>query len=206
MNKKILSLVLIIVLLIGGLLVLAGCGNKEEKKPTANVTLEQRSYKATLTVPATEKTGEDGKKEVVPSYAEETTLKKSTSNCGFIGDKVAIEFEYSAYVYNSYANYKAKYGDKEPNFENYIEYLEDSEFDQQKSSQKNAEKTTIGNYPAVKYKYNNTMIYVLKVDGLKEKMQFTMTVIPVNEDDKIEDLINNPEVSAIIESLKLEAK
>ena len=50
------------------------------------------------------------------------------------------------------------------------------------------------------------MIYVLKVDGLKEKMQFTMTVIPVNEDDKIEDLINNPEVSAIIESLKIEAK
>ena len=35
-----------------------------------------------------------------------------------------------------------KYGNKEPNFENYIEYLEDSEFDKQKSSyQKNAEKT-----------------------------------------------------------------
>ena len=91
--------------------------------------------------------------------------------------------------------------------ENYIEYLEDSEFDKQKSSyQKNAEKTTVAGYTAVKGIYNNNMIYTLKVDGLKENMQFKMTVIPVNENDKIEDLINDSEVSAIISSLKIEEK
>ena len=50
------------------------------------------------------------------------------------------------------------------------------------------------------------MIYTLKVDGLKENMQFKMTLIPVNENDKIEDLINDSEVSAIISSLKIEEK
>ena len=82
-----------------------------------------------------------------------------------------------------------------------------SEFDKQKSSyQKNAEKTTVAGYTAVKGIYNNNMIYTLKVDGLKENMQFKMTVIPVNENDKIEDLINDSEVSAIISSLKIEEK
>ena len=204
MNKKILSLVLIMMLLIGGLVTLTGCGNKNL---TADVILEQRSYKVTLTTPATEKTGDDGKKAVVPNYAEESTTKLSTTDCGIIGNKVAIEFEYTSYVYNSYSNYKEKYGNKEPNFENYIEYLEDSEFDKQKSSyQKNAEKTTVAGYTAVKGIYNNNMIYTLKVDGLKENMQFKMTVIPVNENDKIEDLINDSEVSAIISSLKIEEK
>ena len=42
MNKKILSLVLIMMLLIGGLVTLTGCGNKNL---TADVILEQRSYK-----------------------------------------------------------------------------------------------------------------------------------------------------------------
>ena len=89
MNKKILSLVLIMMLLIGGLVTLTGCGNKNL---TADVILEQRSYKVTLTTPATEKTGDDGKKAVVPNYAEESTTKLSTTDCGIIGDKVAIEF------------------------------------------------------------------------------------------------------------------
>ena len=67
MNKKILSLVLIMMLLIGGLVTLTGCGNKNL---TADVILEQRSYKVTLTTPATEKTGDDRKKAVVSNYAE----------------------------------------------------------------------------------------------------------------------------------------
>lgn len=123
-------------LLIGGLVTLTGCGNKNL---TADVILEQRSYKVTLTTPATEKQVMM-EKAVVPNYAEESTTKLSTTDCGIIGDKVAIEFEYTSYVYNSYSNYKEKYGNKEPNFENYIEYLEDSEFDKQKSSYQKMQK------------------------------------------------------------------
>lgn len=195
-KKKIFSNVLVALLVVGGLFVLTGCG----KDLSTEVTLDERYYKATFTVPATKDGGE-----IEPNYKEEEELQWSNNDCGIANDKVAIEFKTSSWSYRTYANYKEKYGDKEGNFANYVEYMKDTEFDSQKTIKSNQFKeTTVGKYDALTYKWNGAAYYVLDIDGLKSQLQ--LIVIPLNDEDKVSDLLEDPEIKSVIDSLKIEVK
>lgn len=197
-KKNILRIALMAILLLGGLLILTGCGS--EKSLTTEVALEPWYCKAIFTVPATE----SDSKELEPIYkVEETT--KGGNDCGIANDKVAIELNYSSWSYTSYANYKAKYGDKAGSYANYLEYLKDAEFDSQKTlKSNNVKEVKVGEYNAIEQKYMGNMRYTLDVEGSKGKIE--LVIVPLNEGDKVDDLLTDAEISTIINSIKIEAK
>lgn len=197
-KKKFLSIVLVAILLLGGLFVLTGCGNEETL--TTEVSLEPWYCKATFTVPAAKKDNN----ELEPIYKEEEETN-SGADCGIANDKVAIELDYSSWTYASYANYKEKYGDKKGSYANYLEYLKDPEFDSQKTlKSNNVKEVKIGEYNAIEQKYMGNMRYTLDVEGSKGKIE--LVIVPLNEGDKVDDLLTDAEISAIINSVKIEAK
>ena len=199
-KKKILILVAIIaiVLVVAGIILMGG--NKGPKTASTEVTLEPWYCKATFTVPATK----NDNNELEPTYkVEEET--KGGNDCGIANDKVAIELDYSSWSYTSYANYKAKYGDKAGSYANYLEYLKDAEFDSQKTLKSdNVKEVKVGEYNAIQQKYMGNMKYTLDVEGTKGQIQ--LVIVPLNEGDKVDDLLTDAEISSIINSVKIEVK
>lgn len=201
MEKKkilILAAIIAIVLVVGGIILLGG--NKSAKTASTEVTLEPWYCKATFTVPTTK----NDNNEMEPIYkVEENT--KGGNDCGIANDKVAIELKYSSWSYTSYANYKAKYGDKVGSYANYLEYLKDAEFDSQKTlKSNNVKEVKIGKYNAIQQKYMGSMRYTLDVEGTKGQIQ--LVIVPLNEGDKVDDLLTDAEISSVINSIKIEAK
>lgn len=165
-------------------------------EPTVEQVLDTYYYKATLNLPASE--ADDGNLE--PKYAEEESTQWGVSDCGIANDTVAIELAYYSYTFQTNMYYQEKYGEKEGNFENYVEYMLDSSL--QDAFTTGIEETTAGGYEALKY-INNGVIYVLNVDGLPAR--FTVSVIPLTEDADLEALAADPEINSIINSIKVEA-
>lgn len=200
-KKKILIIVAVIavVLVVGGIILIGG--NKGTKTLSTEVTLEPSFCKATFTVPATK----NENKEIEPIYKVEEKAK-SGAYCGIANDKVAIELDYSSWSYTTYANYKEKYGDKEGSYANYLEYLKDAEFDSQKGLLKsnNVKEVKIGEYNAIQFKYMGKMKYILDIE--ESAGQIDLVIMPLNEEDKIDDLLADEEISSIINSVKIEVK
>lgn len=212
--KKLLNLSLIIALLIGMLFILTACGGEtkvdEPKETTAEIeampTYTAKSFKVTATVPAIETVNEEKEKVVTPNYTVSTSnLKYSNADVGIIGENVEFDFDYTSYSYNTYLSYKEKYDSKEPSYENYLEYLNDPDFDSDKGDQKNFEEVTVAGYNAIKYKFNKSMIYVIKCDELDNSIRFELRVTPISDETKIEDLLTNEEVTTIMKSFKINA-
>ncbi len=201
-KKKILIIAIIAVAVIAAVVlavVLAG-GESAPENLTTEVSLDTWYAKTTFTVPATK--NENNELESTYKVEEET---KSGADCGIANDKVAIELKYSSWSYTSYANYKAKYGDKAGSYANYLEYLKDAEFDSQKTlKSQNVKEVKIGEYNAIQQKYMGNMRYTLDVEGSKGKIE--LVIAPVNEGDKVDDLLTDAEISAIINSIKVEVK
>ena len=168
----------------------------EPAEPTVEQGLDTYYYKATLNLPAAE--AGDGSLE--PKYAVEESTQRGSSDCGIANDTVAIELSYISYTFQTNMYYQEKYGEKEPNFENYVEYMLDSSL--QDVFTTGIEETKVGDYEALKYIYNGVN-YVLNVDGLPAK--FIVSVIPLTEDADLEALAADPEINSIINSIKVEA-
>ena len=160
----------------------------EPAGPTVDQTLETYYFKATMTVPAAGT--DDGN--LTPEYKEEEETQGGSALCGIANDTVAIELTYQGYTFNTNSYYVEKYGEKDPNFENYVEYMLDS--DLQNAFTTGIEETKVGDYEALKYIYNGVN-YVLNVDGLQG--QFLVTVIPLNEDADLEELAADPDINSI---------
>lgn len=168
----------------------------EPAEPTVEQVLDTYYYKATLNLPAAE--ADDGSLE--PKYAVEESTQWGSSDCGVANDTVAIELAYYSYTFQTNMYYQEKYGEKDPNFENYVEYMLDSSL--QDAFTTGIEETKVGDYEALKYIYNGVN-YVLNVDGLPAR--FTVSVIPLTEDADLEALAADPEINSIINSIKVEA-
>lgn len=168
----------------------------EPAEPTVEQVLDTYYYKATLNLPAAE--ADDGSLE--PKYAVEESTQWGSSDCGVANDTVAIELAYYSYTFQTNMYYQEKYGEKDPNFENYVEYMLDSSL--QDAFTTGIEETKVGDYEALKYIYNGVN-YVLNVEGLPA--QFIVAVIPLNEDADLEALAADPEINSIINSIKVEA-
>lgn len=168
----------------------------EPAEPTVEQVLDTYYYKATLNLPASE--AGDGSLE--PKYAVEESTQRGSSDCGVANDTVAIELMYKSYTFQTNSYYQEKYGEKDPNFENYVEYMLDSSL--QDVFTTGIEETKVGDYEALKYIYNGVN-YVLNVEGLPA--QFIVAVIPLNEDVDLEALAADSEINSIINSIKVEA-
>lgn len=168
----------------------------EPAEPTVEQVLDTYYYKATLNLPAAE--ADDGSLE--PKYAVEESTQWGSSDCGVANDTVAIELAYYSYTFQTNMYYQEKYGEKDPNFENYVEYMLDSSL--QDAFTTGIEETKVGDYEALKYIYNGVN-YVLNVDGLPAR--FIVSVIPLTEDADLEALAADPEINSIINSIKVEA-
>lgn len=168
----------------------------EPEEPTVEQVLDTYYYKATLNLPATE----SGDGSLEPKYTVEESTQRGSSDCGVANDTVAIELEYISYTFQTNMYYLEKYGEKDPNFENYVEYMLDSSL--QDVFTTGIEETKVGDYEALKYIYNGVN-YVLNVDGLPAK--FSVSVIPLTEDADLEALAADPEINSIINSIKVEA-
>ena len=208
--KKTITITLILLLCLG---FLTGCGtesqteNKKESSGavtttiTAKPTYSVKSFKVEATVPGEEKENDEGEKEIEPKYKIATSgLKYSNADVGIIGDKVEFDFDYGTYVYNSFAQYKEKYGTKEVNYDNYLEFLKDESLDSVKATQKDFEEVKFAGYDAIRYNYSGRMIYVIKCDELDSSRCFQCWVCAVNKDDKVEDLINEDSIKEVMES------
>ena len=134
------------------------------------------------------------------SSLEQERINVLVVACGVANDTVAIEQEYISYTFQTNMYYLEKYGEKDPNFENYVEYMLDSSL--QDVFTTGIEETKVGDYEALKYIYNGVN-YVLNVDGLPAK--FSVSVIPLTEDADLEALAADPEINSIINSIKVEA-
>ncbi|MGN0609730.1 MAG: hypothetical protein ACI4J6_11025 [Oscillospiraceae bacterium] len=168
----------------------------EPAEPTVEQVLDTYYYKATLNLPASE--AGDGSLE--SKYVVEESTQRGSSDCGIASDTVAIELTYKSYTFQTNMYYQEKYGEKDPNFENYVEYMLDSSL--QDAFTTGIEETKVGDYEALKYIYNGVN-YVLNVDGLPA--QFIVAVIPLTEDADPEALAADPEINSIINSIKVEA-
>lgn len=160
----------------------------EPAEPTVEQVLDTYYYKATLNLPASE--AGDGSLE--PKYAVEESTQRGSSDCGVANDTVAIELMYKSYTFQTNSYYQEKYGEKDPNFENYVEYMLDSSL--QDVFTTGIEETKVGDYEALKYIYNGVN-YVLNVEGLPA--QYIVAVIPLNEDADLEALAADPEINSI---------
>ena len=164
--KKIVSVALVIALLVGGLLTLTGCENGGKKNNGIEISHDEGKGKFVISVPK----NEDG----TPKYEfTKTKPEKAQSGTFYLETDTAIfSFGSESAVYNTSQKYKDKYGDKEPSFDNYLEWVHDPD-----SGIKLAgwEELTINERKAVRY-YSRTggsgdyvyhgYIYLLSADDI----------------------------------------
>lgn len=199
MNKKIIAIIAAIVVIIGIVVVGITLG---KGKSTDNNTKEVKISATSTTLPFSVAINFPTK-EVEDEVVADCETEEKYSSVKFKNDKITIEVKLDSYVYNTYAEYKAKYGDKETNYINYVEYLEDADFDDKKGDQKNFQKTKIAGLEAVAYEYNNSMVYVLNNSNFYKKSSFKIYISSNDKSTKISDLLEDKEIKDIVNSIKV---
>lgn len=205
MNKKLIAIIAAIVVIIGVVVVVGitlGKGKSTDNNATDNntkevklsVTGKEQPFAVAIKFPT---------KEVEDEVVADCETEEKYSSVKFKNDKITIEVKLDSYVYNTYDEYEAKYGDKETNYTNYVEYLEDADFDNKKGAQKNFQKTKIAGLEAVAYEYNNSMIYVLNNSNFYKKRLFKIVITSNDKSTKISDLLEDKEVKDIVDSIKV---
>lgn len=199
MNKKIIAIIAAIVVIIGIVVVGITLGkgkstDNNTKEVKLSVTGKEQPFSVSINFPT---------KEVEDEVVADCETEEKYSSVKFKNDKITIEVKLDSYVYNTYDEYEAKYGDKETNYTNYVEYLEDADFDDKKGDQKNFQKTKIAGLEAVAYKYNNSMVYVLNNSNFYKKRLFKIVITSNDKSTKISDLLEDKEVKDIVDSIKV---
>lgn len=198
MKKKILFVLALTVLLI------TGCSS-EPKSLTKELSADNYGISFSLTVPAHEEKDSDGNTSVVPDF--QLSKPGRYDNFGVSNDKVELGFNITSYSYNTYLDYKEKYGDKETSFANYLEFLNDPDFDSLKADQKNFELVKMFGVDAIKYKFSNRMIYVLNLEGEKaSKQRCTLTVYTLDNNVSVESVLEDSTIKTILDSVKISGK
>ena len=202
--KKILSSMLIIVILIGGMLAFTGCDNKEEKKNTVEITKVLGKGKITLSVPKKE----DGtpKYEFTEEKPEGSKADKGTFYLET--DNAIIGFSTSTFVYQTSVYYKQKFGDQKGTFDDYLSWVDDKD---SKIHLSGMEKLEINGRKALRY-YNREgssgnykfygYSYAIGVDDVYSGSRLEMGVFYKTEESEAKEF--DEETLSIINSLKVE--
>lgn len=203
MKKKILSLVLIMVLLIGGLFALTGCENGKTNN-TIEISRTLNKGKITLSVPKKD----DGtpKYEFTEEKPENSKVNRGTFY--LVTDNAVFSFKSSGLVYNTSVYYKQKYGDQKATFDGYLDWVDDKD---SKINLSGMEKLEINGRKAIRYydregssgnyKYYG-YFYRVGADDVFLGSDFEMTVTYKSEESEAKEF--DEETLSIINSLKIE--
>ena len=203
MKKKILSLVLIMVLLIGGLFALTGCENGKTNN-TIEISRTLNKGKITLSVPKKD----DGtpKYEFTEEKPENSKVNRGTFY--LVTDNAVFSFKSSGLVYNTSVYYKQKYGDQKATFDGYLDWVDDKD---SKINLSGMEKLEINGRKAIRYydregssgnyKYYG-YFYRVGADDVFPGSDFEMTVTYKSEESEAKEF--DEETLSIINSLKIE--
>lgn len=186
--KKILTITFAIIICLS----LTGCGMVRTEK----LTKDSSYYKTTVKAPKSgDYTFKDDLKEK-PKYAPYYPSFVLT------GKKVNVYFEKNSYTYQTNVNFKKDYPDmakRKPNLK-----------DMNKASGHNKKIFKINGHDAIRidYRYGagsgelKGYDYLIDTSNLRGGGYMSVVVLPVNEKDKIKDLINDKDVKVIIDSIE----
>lgn len=200
-KTKLLTTLVFIALLFIGLVALTGCEADKPKIETETLNYDPGQYaKYTVSVDVPKDKGYN----FIKGDAKDVKYTDGYADYTLMGDKVRIAFKYDSYVYQTSIYYT---GDKEnTNFANFkaATYKEGS-----------YEDTTIGGREAARIDYRYGIgsgelkgyRYTINIDDITTKNCMRITIWPIEEDTaNIAELINDPEVQTIINSIKVEKK
>ncbi len=186
--KKILTITFAIIICLS----LTGCGLVRTEK----LTKDSSYYKTTVKAPKSgDYTFKDDLKEK-PKYAPYYPSFVLT------GKKVNVYFEKNSYTYQTNVNFKKDYPDmakRKPNLK-----------DMNKASGHNKKIFKINGHDAIRidYRYGagsgelKGYDYLIDTSNLRGGGYMSVVVLPVNEKDKIKDLIDDKDVKVIIDSIE----
>jgi hypothetical protein len=216
MKKTLLTLGLVLTLVFT-MFALTGCemggGEKEpEGRPTKEISYEGGLYVLKVTVPC-EKNEND---EEVPVYEFEKEIPEAATagigtGEGLVGDKIVMTYETESYVYHTATSFKEAHGDVTPSFEGFKEYVDSDEYT-----------GTIDSYEMVKFGDRDAMryeqrvgsgkgdfygyCYMVNIDDLYPKGRLNLVIVAADGNpENAEAVFADPEVKAIIDSIRIEA-
>ena len=202
---------LLVFVLIIGLFVLTGCekGGNGKKDNTVDITYTLGKGVITLSVPKNDEG--KAKYEFTETKPEGATVSKTVY---LVTDNSILGFATSGLVYNTSQKYKAKYGDKEASFENYLEFIEDTDLFNKKINLPGLEQLEINGRKALRYysrvgssgnyKYNG-YFYLMGVDDIYKGSELNMLVVYKDAEKPTEAKEFDQETLDIINSLKITA-
>ncbi len=206
MKKKILSLILIMVLLIGGLFALTGCENGENGKTNNTIEISRTLNKGKITLSVPKKDDGTPKYEFTEEKPENSKVNRGTFY--LVTDNAVFSFKSSGLVYNTSVYYKQKYGDQKATFDGYLDWVDDKD---SKINLSGMEKLEINGRKAIRYydregssgnyKYYG-YFYSVGADDVFPGSDFEMTVTYKSEESEAKEF--DEETLSIINSLKIE--
>lgn len=195
--KKILSLAAIMVIIIGSMFSLTGCGSKEKKDNITQVSYVEGKLKYTVSVP---------KKDDDSAKYEFTTAKKGSF---FIEtENTVISFSTSELVYATSTYYKAKYGaDQKATFDGFINWVNDPEskimykdYTQLEVNGRKAFRLDLKEGSSGNYKYHGYS-YMVAADDVLPGSYIQINVYFKGEEELTSQKELDSETQAIIDSL-----
>ncbi len=208
--KKILNLGLKTMLLCSLLVIMAGCGTKNEgenNKLSFNGVETTYTYGNEIYAMSVPK-NDDGKAKY--TFTEELPNEVEYEGAFYLEtDNAVIIFNSEGLVYNTSYMYREKYGDKSATFDNYLEWIKDEDsniklngFEELKINDRKAIRFYInagsgGDYTYYGYRYN------ISLDDVTEGSNLEMSVYYKNDEDLKAPKELDQETLDIISSLKI---
>lgn len=202
--KKIVSLVLMIIVLVGCVFITGCDGVKKDNTITISHELGKGIF--TISVP------KDSEGKPKYGFTNEKPKEISTSASFYlVTDTAVFGFSTSGLSYNTSKAYKDKYGDKKATFDGYLEFIEDKDLFN-KSYLPGLEQFELNGRKALRY-YNRVggsgsykyygYFYMIGVDDIYTGSRAGMTVNYKTDEKPTEAKEFDEETLAIIKSLKI---
>ena len=199
MNKKVLIIVAIIaVILVAGTVIFVATREKGPK--TIQLTQTEKDYIMTVEVPEGEEKG-TSKYEITDNEDE----LKGFCQYMIVGDKIKVEFEKRIHTFQTNIKYEEEHGEiSNPTFKQYVEYIKNDPYGYFHGEETVREFET-EKRKGVEYVYFDSLIRVLDTDDILDVPVF-MTIKPLNEEDNVEELMKDPEIKAVVDSIDFKLK
>lgn len=210
--KRIIAVFLVIMML-GSL---TACSNKEETGDSGTdettkaekVELETFTWDGLESFNVSLEAPKDKGYEFVEGRAE-TAPYENYPAFTFVGEKFLIEFTINSYVYNTSTAWKEKHGETEANFEDFKKDLEEDINHATGTIEQVNGEDVVQRYDSRDNKYVGIARYY-NTDGLREdgwNQEFLAIIYALDESiDDIDNLLEDEEVKAIYDSIRLEGK
>lgn len=122
----------------------------------------------------------------------------------FLGDTFKIEFEIDNYTYNTSTDWKEKYGETDPSFEDFKKYVEEG------INSMTGTIIQVNGEEVVERPWNDSLFRFYNTDGMREEgeknLECKVKFISLDESVVIDDLMKDETVKAIFDSIKIEGK